>query len=65
LLSLLNPTLGAIPIGEIEPADVLGAIRKIEARAIWRVRGAPCNWRARSFAMPWQRPVWGLTPPAI
>jgi hypothetical protein len=26
LLSLLAPALGAIPIGEIEPADVLGAI---------------------------------------
>lgn len=32
LLSLLNPALGAIPIAEIEPADVLGAIRKIEGK---------------------------------
>ncbi len=32
LLSLLNPALGAMPIGEIEPADVLGAIRKIEGK---------------------------------
>jgi integrase len=32
LLSLLNPTLGAIPIADIEPADVLGAIRKIEGK---------------------------------
>ncbi len=32
LLSLLTPVLGAMPIGEIEPADVLGAIRKIEGK---------------------------------
>lgn len=32
LLSLLTPALGAMPIGEIEPADVLGAIRKIEGK---------------------------------
>lgn len=32
LLSLLMPALGAMPIGEIEPADVLGAIRKIEGK---------------------------------
>jgi len=30
LLSLLNPALGAMAIAEIEPADVLGAIRKME-----------------------------------
>jgi integrase len=30
LLSLLKPALGAMPIATIEPADVLGAIRKIE-----------------------------------
>ncbi len=32
LLSLLTPALGAMPIAEIEPADVLGAIRKIESK---------------------------------
>ncbi len=32
LLSLLMPALGAMPIAEIEPADVLGAIRKIEGK---------------------------------
>lgn len=32
LLSLLTPALGAIPIADIEPADVLGAIRKIEGK---------------------------------
>lgn len=32
LLSLLAPSIGRLPIGEIEPADVLGAIRKIEAK---------------------------------
>lgn len=32
LLSLLGGTLGPLPIAEIEPADVLAAIRKIEAR---------------------------------
>jgi len=32
LLSLLTPALGAMPISEIEPADVLGAIRKIEGK---------------------------------
>jgi integrase len=32
LLSLLTPALGTIPIAEIEPADVLGAIRKIEGK---------------------------------
>lgn len=32
LLSLLTPALGAMPIGEIEPADILGAIRKIESK---------------------------------
>lgn len=32
LLSLLKPALGAMPIAEIEPADVLGAIRKIEGK---------------------------------
>jgi integrase len=32
LLSLLTPALGAMPIAEIEPADVLGAIRKIEGK---------------------------------
>lgn len=32
LLSLLTPALGAIPIAKIEPADVLGAIRKIEGK---------------------------------
>ncbi|HZU63175.1 MAG TPA: integrase arm-type DNA-binding domain-containing protein [Novosphingobium sp.] len=32
LLGLLNGALGRMPIGEIEPADVLAAIRKIEAK---------------------------------
>lgn len=32
LLSLLNPVIGNLPIGEIEPADILGAIRGIEAK---------------------------------
>lgn len=32
LLSLLDRTLGPLPIAEIEPADVLAAIRKIESR---------------------------------
>jgi integrase len=32
LLSLMNPALGAMAIAEIEPADVLGAIRKIEGK---------------------------------
>jgi integrase len=32
LLSLLFPALGAMPIAEIEPADILGAIRKIEGK---------------------------------
>ncbi len=32
LLSLLKPALGAMPIAEIEPADVLGAIRKMESK---------------------------------
>lgn len=30
LLSLLNPSIGRLPIADIEPADVLSAIRKIE-----------------------------------
>lgn len=32
LLSLLNNTIGGLPIAEIEPADVLAAIRKIESK---------------------------------
>lgn len=32
LLSLLDPTLGRLPIAEIEPADILTAIRKIEGK---------------------------------
>lgn len=32
LLSLLNPGIGKLPIAEIEPADVLVAVRKIEAK---------------------------------
>ena len=32
LLSLLTPALGAMPIAEIEPADILGPIRKIEGK---------------------------------
>lgn len=32
LLSLLNVSIGRLPIEEIEPADVLGAIRRIEAK---------------------------------
>jgi integrase len=32
LLSLLNPSIGKLPIGEIEPADILGAVRKIEGK---------------------------------
>lgn len=32
LLSLLNGGIGRLPIGEIEPADVLAAIRRIEGR---------------------------------
>jgi integrase len=32
LLSLLNDSIGPMPIAEIEPVDVLAAIRKIEAR---------------------------------
>lgn len=32
LLSLLNGTIGRLAINEIEPADVLGAIRKIESK---------------------------------
>lgn len=32
LLSLLNSSIGRLPIAEIEPADVLAAIRKIEAK---------------------------------
>lgn len=32
LLSRLNPDLGSLPIGEIEPSDILAAVRKIEAK---------------------------------
>jgi len=32
LLSLLNPGIGRLAISEIEPADVLAAVRKIEAK---------------------------------
>ena len=32
LLSLLNSSIGRLAIKEIEPADILGAIRKIEGR---------------------------------
>lgn len=32
LLSLLRPSIGRLSIAEIEPADVLGAIRKIEGK---------------------------------
>lgn len=32
LLSLLGPSIGHLPIAEIEPADVLAAVRKIESR---------------------------------
>ena len=32
LLSRLNPALGSLPIGEIEPSDILAAVRKIEAK---------------------------------
>jgi integrase len=32
LLSQLNGSIGRIPIGEIEPADVLAAVRKIEGK---------------------------------
>lgn len=32
LLSLLNPSIGKMPIAEIEPADILGAVRKIEGK---------------------------------
>lgn len=32
LLSLLAPALGTMPIGQIEPTDILGAIRKIEGK---------------------------------
>ena len=32
LLGLLSSSIGRLPIGEIEPADVLAAIRKIEAK---------------------------------
>ena len=32
LLSQLNGSIGRLPIGEIEPADVLAAIRKIESK---------------------------------
>lgn len=32
VLSLLNKTIGRMPIGEIEPVDVLGAIKKVEAK---------------------------------
>jgi len=32
LLSLLNPGIGKLAIAEIEPADVLAAVRKIEAK---------------------------------
>lgn len=40
LLSLLAPGIGRLPIIEIEPADVLAAVRKIEARAILIAHGA-------------------------
>lgn len=32
LLSLLNPSIGKLPIAEIEPADILVAVRKIESK---------------------------------
>ncbi len=32
LLSRLNAALGSLPIGEIEPADILAAVRKIEGK---------------------------------
>lgn len=32
LLSRLNAALGSLPIGEIEPSDILAAVRKIEAK---------------------------------
>jgi integrase len=32
LLSQLGPSIGKLPIGEVEPADILAAVRKIEAK---------------------------------
>lgn len=32
LLSLLSSSIGTMPVGEIDPADILGAVRKIEAK---------------------------------
>lgn len=38
LLSRLNAALGSLPIGEIEPADIPAAIRKIESKGRWSAR---------------------------
>ncbi len=34
LLSRLNLSLGSLPIGDIEPGDILAAVRKLEAKGI-------------------------------
>ena len=51
LLSLVCGSIGHLPIGEIEPMDVLTAIRRIEGKGKLGKRAAqPATWRAQCFA---------------
>lgn len=48
------PDLGARPISDVINADLLSALRKIEARGITKRHGACGRQPAASFVTPWQ-----------
>jgi hypothetical protein len=54
LLELMTPDLGALPIAEIRPAQLLAALRKIEAKGHLETARRMRSLAAGSFATPWQ-----------
>ena len=46
LLSRLNAALGSLPIGEIEPADILAPSARSKARGRWKAPAGRCSLRA-------------------
>jgi len=48
------PWLGAKPVSEVKPVDILEVFRRVEGRgARWRRRTGSEQYAGRSYAMPW------------
>lgn len=65
LLSLLTVDIGRMPIREIEPADILAAVRKIEAKGNMESARRTLQLASMVSVMPSLRPACALTLPVI